>query len=92
MMPQRLWLWIGGVILGAAAALAFGVSLGTLVVVAAIFACPVAMYCGMRGMDTRQESARVPQHEQAAVPELGRPPKDGTWQRSTPREEDKPHT
>ncbi len=53
MMPQRIWLWIGGVIIGAAAALALGVSLGTLLVVAAILACPVAMYFGMRGMDTR---------------------------------------
>jgi hypothetical protein len=91
MMPQRIWLWIGGVIIGAAAALAIGVSPGTLVVVAALFACPVVMYFGMRGMDTRQESERAPQHDQAAAPELERPPQDGARQRSTPHQEDKPH-
>jgi len=83
MMPQRIWLWIGGVIIGAAAALALGVSLGTLLVMAAILACPVSRYFGMCGMSMRQEAKRAPQHDQAAVPELERPPQDGARQRVT---------
>lgn len=47
---KRTWLWIGGAALGAAAALAAGVSLSTLLIVAALLACPVVMSLGMRGM------------------------------------------
>ncbi len=89
MMPQRLWLWIGGVIIGAAAALALGVSLGTLLVMAAILACPVSMYFGMCGMAMRQEAKRAPQHDQAAVPDLGHPPQDSARQRVTLGQEEK---
>ena len=91
MTSLRLWLWIGGVLAGAALALAFGVSLGTLLVVAAILACPVAMYFGMRGMGTQQESKRAPKPSQAAGPDLRRTPQAGDRQRSTPRQEEKPH-
>lgn len=90
MTSLHFWLCIGVALAGAALALAFGVSLGTLVVVAAVFVCPVAMYFCMRGMDRRQESDRAPQHDQAAVPDRGRPLQDGARQRSTLRQEDKP--
>lgn len=52
MKIKRTWLWIGGAALGAAAALAAGVPLGTLLIVAALLACPVMMSLGMRGMHT----------------------------------------
>ncbi|HEX9531230.1 MAG TPA: hypothetical protein VGA58_00430 [bacterium] len=50
MRTQRRWLWIGGAIAATAAALALGVSLSTLLIVAAVLACPATMYFGMRGM------------------------------------------
>ena len=49
MKVDRKWLWIGGAVVGAGAALALGVPLGTLLIVAALLACPAAMYLGMRG-------------------------------------------
>lgn len=49
MKVDRKWLWIGGAVAGAGAALALGVPLGTLLIVAALLACPAAMYLGMRG-------------------------------------------
>ncbi len=72
-------------IIGAAAALALGVPLGTLLVVAAaaILACPVSRYFGMCGMAMRQEAKRAPQHDQAALPDLGHPPQDSARQRVT---------
>ena len=60
MRSARTWLWIIGIIAGVAVALAFGVSLGTLLIVAALLACPIAMYFGMRGMGTSQESTPEP--------------------------------
>jgi hypothetical protein len=55
--PPRPWLWIAGVIAGVALALALGVSLWSLVVMATALACPIAMYFGMCGMGNQQESA-----------------------------------
>jgi uncharacterized membrane protein YdjX (TVP38/TMEM64 family) len=54
MTTQRPWFWIGGGVLAVAAVLALGVPLGTLLIVAAILACPLAMYFGMRGMSMGQ--------------------------------------
>jgi len=50
MKVDRKWLWLGGALIGGAGALALGVSLGTLLIVAALLACPAAMFFGMRGM------------------------------------------
>ena len=60
MSSPRTWLWIGGIIAGVAVALAFGVSLWSLVIVAALLACPIGMYFGMRGMGMQQESTHEP--------------------------------
>lgn len=50
MSINRKWLWIGGAAAGAATALALGVPLSTLLIVAALLACPVMMSRGMRGV------------------------------------------
>lgn len=50
MKTHRTLLWIGGAIASASAALALGVPVATLLLVAAVLACPVTMYFGMRGM------------------------------------------
>jgi len=60
MHAPRTWLWIVGILAGVALALALGVSLWSLVIVAALLACPIAMYFGMRGMGTSQESTPEP--------------------------------
>ncbi|MGH2374543.1 MAG: DUF2933 domain-containing protein [bacterium] len=50
MKIERKWLWLGGAVVGAGGALALGVPLGTLLIVAAVLACPLMMLFGMRGM------------------------------------------
>ena len=50
MKIDRKWLWLGAAVAGHAAALALGVPLGTLLVVAAILVCPIMKFFGMRGM------------------------------------------
>jgi hypothetical protein len=71
MTTQRTWVWIGGGVLAVVAALALGVPLGTLLIVAAILACPLAMYFGMRGMGMGQGCRHEGMHEHAedGVPE-----------------------
>jgi hypothetical protein len=54
MTTQRTWLWIGGGVAAVAAALALGVPLGSVLILAAALACPLAMYFGMRGMGMGQ--------------------------------------
>jgi Protein of unknown function (DUF2933) len=56
MTRQGTWLLIGSVVAGAAAAWALGVPLGILLIMAALLACPLAMYFGMRGMGMGHES------------------------------------
>jgi hypothetical protein len=58
MTRQGKWLVVGGIVAAAAAALALGVPLGSLLIVAVILACPLAMYFGMRGMGMGEESRR----------------------------------
>ena len=74
MKVDRKWLWLGGALVGGAGALALGVPLGTLLIVAAILACPAMMFFGMRAMhqgaggmashpgsrETRREEGRLP--------------------------------
>jgi hypothetical protein len=50
MAIDRRWLWVGGILAVAGGALALGVSLATLLTLAAVLACPAAMYFGMCGM------------------------------------------
>ena len=76
MTHARLWLWLGGVLAGVALALALGVPLGTLLVVAAILACPVAMYFGMRGVGSQQESRPAERSRHAEDPDPRRTPKE----------------
>jgi hypothetical protein len=52
---QRQWLWVGAGVAAVAAALTLGVPLGSVLIVAAALACPVAMYFGMRGMGMGQD-------------------------------------
>jgi len=90
MTSLRIWLCIGGVIAGAALALALGVSLGSLLIVAALLACPIAMYFGMRGMGTRQESEHVTIRSHMAVPDAEREPTEPAHQMDTPTQKEKP--
>jgi type III secretory pathway component EscV len=53
MTNQNKWLWIGAVVAAVVIALALGVPLGTLLIVAAVLLCPAVMYFGMRGMGER---------------------------------------
>lgn len=55
MRSPYTWLWLVGIIAGIVLALALGVSPWSLVIVAAVLACPIAMYFGMRGMGMSQE-------------------------------------
>lgn len=50
MKSKDRWLWFGGALAAGGVALALGVPLGTVLIVAALLACPVTMYFGMRGM------------------------------------------
>jgi uncharacterized protein (DUF2062 family) len=49
MTIQRRWLWIGAGMAAVGVALALGVPLGSILIVAAVLACPLAMYFRMRG-------------------------------------------
>jgi hypothetical protein len=61
--PQRKWLWIGAASAAVVAALALGVSLGTVLILAAALICPLAMYFGMRGMGMGQGCRHNGMHE-----------------------------
>lgn len=54
MTTQRKWLLVLSVIAAAAAALAVGVRLDTLLLMGAVLLCPAAMYFGMQGMGMQQ--------------------------------------
>ncbi|MGQ0572490.1 MAG: hypothetical protein ACT4P5_23525 [Armatimonadota bacterium] len=88
MKLDRKWLLLGCALAGAAAALALGVPLGTLLVVAALLACPAAMFLGMRGMqagsggamachpesqETRRDAAHPTATSAAALPDSSDP-------------------
>jgi len=92
MRSPPIWLSLVGISAGVALTLALGISPWSLVIVAAVLACPIAMYFGMRGMGMPQESERAPRPSQAAGSDLGRTPQAGDRQRSTPSQEEKPHT
>lgn len=91
MRSPRTWLWIGGIIAGVAVALAFGVSLGTLLIVAALLACPIGMYFGMRGMGMQQESTHEPPRSQRRDPEVSGTPPEREGQQPRPSQEEPTH-
>ena len=69
MSSPRTWLWLVGILAGVALALALGVSLWFLVIVAAVLACPIAMDYGMRGMGRSQDSTPEPPRRLQRDPE-----------------------
>ena len=84
MRSARTWLWMVGIIAGVAVALAFGVSLGTLLIVAALLACPIAMYFGMRGMGSQQASTPEPPRHLQRDPEPRGTPAERDGQQPRP--------
>ncbi len=88
MRSARTWLWIVGIIAGVAVALAFGVSLGTLVIVAAVLACPIAMYFGMRGMGSQQVSTPEPPRRMPRDSEARGTPAERDGQQPRPSQEE----
>lgn len=59
MTVDRKWLWVGGILAVAGGALALGVPLATLITLAAVLACPAAMYFGMGMMGRMQGGAET---------------------------------
>ena len=84
----RTWLWIVGTLAGVALALALGVSLWSLVIVAALLACPIGMYFGMRGMGTSQESTPEPPRRLQRDPEVRGTPPERDGQQPRPSQEE----
>ena len=66
MTVDRRWLWAGGALAVAGGALALGVPLATPITIAAVLACPAAMYFGMGMMGRMHGSAEAggsPSHD-----------------------------
>lgn len=61
MKTNRTWLWLGGALIVVAGALGLGVPLGTVLTVAALLACPAAMFLGM-GMMGRTQGGDTMEH------------------------------
>jgi hypothetical protein len=59
---QRRWLWIGGGVAAVGTALALSVPLGSVLIVAAALAYPLAMYVGMCGMGMGQDCRHEGMH------------------------------
>jgi Flp pilus assembly protein TadB len=74
MTTQRPWVWIGGVLVVAAVALALGTPLETLSVIALILICPLAMYFMMSGMGRRQEPDHAGMDRKPDILDLRRTP------------------
>lgn len=80
MTMQRTWLWIGGVIVVVAVALALGTPLETLFILALILVCPIMMYIMMGRMGRQQRADHAEMNRQAGAPEPRRTPKDSEQQ------------
>lgn len=87
---QRKWLWISGAALAVAVALALGLPLGSVLIVAAVLACPLAMYFGMRGMGMAQDCRHDGMHGQRedGLPERGSGVKQGELEGQQGREKE----
>lgn len=76
-MPvDRRWYWLGAALAAAGIALVAGLALHTLLYVAALLACPAAMFFGMAmmgGTENREQGA-PPDHAFAEYPRKRRPP------------------
>ncbi len=68
MKTNRTWLWLGGALVVAAGILALGVPLGTVLTIAAVLACPAAMFLGMGMMGRMQGGQAVEPSGPPAVP------------------------
>lgn len=55
MARDRRWRWLAGALVVVLGALAWGIPLGTLLAIAALLACPAAMFFGMGMMGRTQE-------------------------------------
>jgi len=88
MRSPHIWLWIIGIIAGVAIALTFGVSFWSLVIVAALLACPITMYFGMRGMGSQQESPPVSPRSQRRDSEARDAPTEYAGQQPRPSQEE----
>jgi len=69
MRSPPIWLSLVGISAGVALALALGISPWSLVIVAAVLACPIALDYGMRGMGRSQDSTPEPTHRLQRDPE-----------------------
>jgi hypothetical protein len=83
---DRRWVWLGGALAVALAAIAWGVPLVTLLSVAALLACPAAMLFGMGAMcrmqgaqtaDRAAAEARLRERAFLSTPTLTLPARDG---------------
>jgi len=91
MTMQRTWLWVGGVIIVAAAARALGTPLETLFLLALILICPLMMYFMMRGgMGRQQRSDHAEMNRQAGAPEPRRTSKESERQTTQDRYGERP--
>lgn len=61
MKTNRTWLWLSGALVAIAGALGLGIPLGTVLTVAALLACPAAMFLGM-GMMGRMQGGGTMEH------------------------------
>ena len=71
MTIDRRRLWVGGALAGGAVLVAAGVPLTTLALLAAVLACPAAMFLGMRG--AHQGQGGMACHPGAQEPSAARP-------------------
>jgi hypothetical protein len=69
MRSPPIWLSLVGISAGVALALALGISPWSLVIVAAVLACPIALDYGMRGMGRSQDSTPEPPRRLQRGPE-----------------------
>jgi len=76
MQVDRRWYWLGAALAAAAIALVAGVPLGTVLYVAALLACPAAMFFGMGMMGRMSASDAGKVVSQSGSPEV-RPAKAG---------------
>ena len=73
MQVNRRWYWLGAALVVAGVALTAGVPLGTLLTIAAVLACPAAMYfgMGMMGRPGASQAGGDPAHQPGSAPMHG---------------------
>jgi len=73
MQVDRRWYWLGAAFVLAGVALVAGVPLGTLLTIAALLACPTAMYfgMGMMGRPGASQAGGDPAHQPGSAPMYG---------------------